>query len=928
MADIVYQAQLDDSQVLKALQNIDKNIDKLAQSASRDFQKVGKSAQVSGIQIGLVSGAIQELTRRIINMAETAVSSFVNMTQQAVQLAAGLETTGKIFEGILGEGSEAAAVGALEHIRAQSRELGIDLAETSRAFLPFVASLEELDRVNRIGAALAISQPEQGELGARIALQEALSGNVQSLVRRFEIPKTLGKELQKALDEGGVAEFLDTFENIMKRMGRDVDNLTDTFQFAFGRITQNVTQLQTSFGVPITDELKGQLNELDTIFKANFDDFEALATKAGEVIASILDTASIADVGQFFADNKDEIYQFLEALQQVVSSAKELVDIDLSKGFNVDKLTEATLKVNMIIDGLKALSDLVSSTSSDSAKSGFIGGLQGALSALFPQFDLFIKLWNNLDEVIRAVIATYGLFVALGAEGAAVLNNSYQEFLLLTGQINDSQKQLIDPQKAYNDVITQTNVSLADYKKNTKEAADAVENAIIPTKASTKAAEDLANARIATNKATADLAKLEDEYADAESKVNEKKAEAEKDSSRKLEDIDIQTERKRLDIAIEFAQKREDAATDNLRKLEDIREKYSDDVDDAAIELERKEEDIARKFGEQKIDKERERRAKRVEIERDFRLKIQDIQRQFLLDAEEAEQKRDAVAFIRALKDRDKKVQDANLDRTTEIQELRISNQLKTEELRLQQERELEEARIANERKLEDLATNLDRQIEEQNENYGQQLEDLSLAESRKNEELNTWREREIEDANTAYARKLEDLKVALAEELAIIAEFAAQKAALLAEANTNSVSSSGRPSSGSGSSNPASAGFGATPNTISTASRPQTQFGFINSGGNRGLSGMAVGGPVSAGHPYIVGERGPELFTPSQGGMITPNNAMTIPNFGGGGGMTNITTNNSKSASLGGLLDAGSLDAILAAKVQNQLLALLDRMS
>ena len=41
-------------------------------------------------------------------------------------------------------------------------------------------------------------------------------------------------------------------------------------------------------------------------------------------------------------------------------------------------------------------------------------------------------------------------------------------------------------------------------------------------------------------------------------------------------------------------------------------------------------------------------------------------------------------------------------------------------------------------------------------------------------------------------------------------------------------------------------------------------------------ISGFrANGGPVSAGGSYVVGEKGPELFTPSTGGMITPNDAM-----------------------------------------------------
>jgi phage-related minor tail protein len=41
-----------------------------------------------------------------------------------------------------------------------------------------------------------------------------------------------------------------------------------------------------------------------------------------------------------------------------------------------------------------------------------------------------------------------------------------------------------------------------------------------------------------------------------------------------------------------------------------------------------------------------------------------------------------------------------------------------------------------------------------------------------------------------------------------------------------------------------------------------------------------AMGGPVAAGKPYIVGERGPELFVSNASGRI-------IPNGGGAGGVT-----------------------------------------
>jgi tape measure domain-containing protein len=50
--------------------------------------------------------------------------------------------------------------------------------------------------------------------------------------------------------------------------------------------------------------------------------------------------------------------------------------------------------------------------------------------------------------------------------------------------------------------------------------------------------------------------------------------------------------------------------------------------------------------------------------------------------------------------------------------------------------------------------------------------------------------------------------------------------------------------------------------------------------------SGRALGGPVMGGQSYMVGEKGPELFTPATSGSITRNDQL------GGGGSTNVTFN------------------------------------
>jgi TP901 family phage tail tape measure protein len=60
---------------------------------------------------------------------------------------------------------------------------------------------------------------------------------------------------------------------------------------------------------------------------------------------------------------------------------------------------------------------------------------------------------------------------------------------------------------------------------------------------------------------------------------------------------------------------------------------------------------------------------------------------------------------------------------------------------------------------------------------------------------------------------------------------------------------------------------------------------GFLPRGGAGGTArerGRALGGPVTGGQQYMVGERGPELFVPNQSGSIVPNNSL--------GGQINVT--------------------------------------
>ena len=76
-----------------------------------------------------------------------------------------------------------------------------------------------------------------------------------------------------------------------------------------------------------------------------------------------------------------------------------------------------------------------------------------------------------------------------------------------------------------------------------------------------------------------------------------------------------------------------------------------------------------------------------------------------------------------------------------------------------------------------------------------------------------------------------------------------------------------------------------------------------------------ADGGPVKAGGKYVVGERGPELFSPGRSGMITPNHAL--------GGSTNVTVNVDASGSSveGDANQAEQLGSAISEAIQAELI-------
>jgi hypothetical protein len=854
-SDVEYRATLDDDQVLKSLKNIDRNMDKLANEGDKSFKKIGKSAKVSGVQIGAVSGIVQELTRRFINMAQQAARAFLEIAKGGIELNRSLELLEIRITSIL-EGNQVAARAFLETARVAARELKLDyieLSELATIILPDAKDLEVSAKL--AGQTLLLARAIGADAKrAQISITEALAGQFVSIRRVLnlssqQIEKI--KELEPAI--GRAAAISQVLGDRLEAIGFDAEAIADSFTGVFGLIQSEAKQLQQIFGEPIFEELKEQAQAFLEVFDEHRDDIERVAVAFGQFLADVVEF-----VGTNLVEVIDSIdYQLLE---------------DTADAFS-DMLAAADALIQILSDGdVNSALVAIKNTAEDIAEAMYTAVLAAAL--------LKAEIAKRQAEAAALQEQRQGLRI-----GPVVIGTAGDPTVKAAGE--EAYNQVMEDQVA---IIEELNKRLAENRDRAKERRETTEE-------NTEAA--LADAQATLDEAAAleELEAAASDAAEAQEKIGERREKLATESARRLTEILLDAERERLDDAIDAAQKREDLARENAQEIADIFLSQEQRIADAARDLTRDEEDIYRRFARDRAEVERDSANERVDIEREYRRELQRIRDRFNESAEEAERRNDAQAFLEAVRQRDREINEAKRGREDRLEDASRRAAEQRENLQQQLEYEIEDAKIANARKLEDLRIRLERELEEQRINYERELEEQRISEERKAEERARAFAQEIEDFNRKEAQRLADLDVSLRTELELVkryadlqAEYRIQSARRAAEQMSQILA----PFSGGSSSSP-----------------------YVY----QGDTSRQEGGPVDAGRPYIVGERGPELFIPAMSGTVLPNQAINLPAGPGAANVSNVSTTVSPTFNV-----AESLfnDPIAVRKLQNLMLGVL----
>lgn len=867
------------------------------------FGEIFVAAGAAGVAIGAVLISVQTLARAFGTLLNVAKRTMQQIIELGVQAAREYETAEAQFTAVF-KGGRREAMATLQVIKELSRTLGQDVTGIARAFLPEVEDLDQLERVVNVAVALARAQPEQGAIGARIALLDVLSGEFRSLQRRFEFTPAAIDRLRVAFEETGITGILEEMEKELARTGRSVDDLADTFEVAMGRMQETGRQTAGILGEPIVDELKEQFNGFLEFFEQNRDDIDRTAKGIGEIIANLVDVAGTELQSIIAGIDLSDVVETFSELSSVIERLIRIV-ADFLGGFETGGIVKAASALDDFVRTLEIFVVMLGDVKSvmtalprvlmtiiglifDADKA--VGELTGTSKDTGGVLESMATFWAKLNGIIQAfvhMIESAGIFLSVLKGEMTLVEARTAVIAHVTA--------------GYEDELEQLNNALEENIALTLDDIEAVEGA-------TEADIEAANAKKRRMKAEEDLFSLKQKIAEEEAGIEEERAKFDAEAASRFAKIELTGQRKRLDLMIENARRRIDIEEKMWDKLEDLRIDYNNRVEALETDLGRDLEDIAIEDGRKQIKLEQDLNEERRDLEEDHLRRMEEIRRKFDFQAQEAIRANDAIAFLRIKRRMEFELNEERIRRDDAIADAEQGAEDKRQKLEDKLQEEIEDAERANRRKIDDL-----------NKWLNEQTATISLWTDREFEKAEIRYEREKADAAEHQRRLLEDynnwwrerharLDAGIADEVAKLEQFRAQVADILSRfphlSSVVGITSGGIPipeGAGRG-----TRGIGGGPRTGGDSGSRSAELIslWIRAGRDRSdlakilptLSpaqmenlirdlrdelGLAEGGPVKSRGVHIVGEPlpgnkpNPELFVAPADGFIVPLNRM-----------------------------------------------------
>jgi hypothetical protein len=843
---------------LRAKKQVKEATDDVAKSHKR-FGAAGAAA------MGILAGATAALTRELIQLGKKAVTVFANILKSSLQVATEFDLLQASFLNIF-EGAAELSDTAFDAVLVKGRQVGVDLTQVARRFLPLAESMEQVLKLGELTASLALLQPEQGVQGALLAIQDLVVGEFTSFRKRFELPVSGIQDLQ---DELGMLEgAIEGLDQLLLSRGVGFEQLQNQAKVSFNRMGQEAQQFQAILGEPIKIAAADAVNNLLEFIEENRDELNEFAKAWGEVAGAVI--SLLSEKGEEFLSGLD--------IEQITKDINALA-IDMERiGLTVEQLSDLAQREE---------------------KGGFLEGLLPTQREFFQGREIATMSLDIKDQLLRDV----------GTALQDVLFEEFTDIEELDARINQHIQDIADNSLG---IVRESAERVQEYDAIQERLADTLDESTDASDENTEATEEQTAAKIAAVDAALALARATDAEIAAQSalakateEAQEKILEQNKESREAAMQAELEHGRDLLDIAEDFSNQRIDLEQKYIEDINKRRRKFDDKGAAAALAFDRKNEDIDRKHLDRVEDEEIKSAEKRLDIEDDFQKRLAAIRRKFDFDAEEAIRANDAVALRRIRRRMEFELNEARIGRDDQVLEEQEALDQRKEMLDRDRERERRDAEIANQRKIEDIAKALEIERRERYEARRIEARNLEIDEARKREAANKNFERRIADIAAQNRRMLLEIGATLDDELAALREAEAAKLALMVQSTAalvaakiqqikalTSLSTFGGlvgGIAGFGTSSTPGGGGTALPPT-GTPGSPYQRGGFVRSGQ-----------PALVGEPLPGGRPNPELFVPGSSGFLFPmRNFMFSPQSLQGTGSSSIDNSRHLSAQIG----------------------------
>lgn len=264
----------------------------------------------------------------------------------------------------------------MKDIEGQSREsvFGMsDILKGTKGMLGLTQDRELLGKVNNLTERIALTDPEQGYSGAAYSMKQVMSGDLNSLIDRFELDRA---SFYKEGYQSGLSpeQYYSIVDKVISDKGFDQGFLKEsrgTGMAQYENAKSNIQELGVKSGAGMVDIIKPQLESINALFKddAGMKEFtDSMSSRFKNLTSDVFDLGdgvdlTWKDITAWSNETFDGVEKILKSTGKTFKTTLALLaGDDLSKPKDAfknfgDALDNVASFIDKINSGIKAFGD-------------------------------------------------------------------------------------------------------------------------------------------------------------------------------------------------------------------------------------------------------------------------------------------------------------------------------------------------------------------------------------------------------------------------------------------------------------------------------------------------------------------------------------------------------------------------------------------